>query len=640
MSKSSQTKEQRRSAVTWRAVLLGLLLTPVLAYWTIEARATGQGPPTTVSLFYNVVFVVFLLICGNLLLAAFLPRWRLTQAELLTVYTMLSLTAGLAGLDVMEVLMPLLTYPFRFATPENEWAELFHHYIPNWFGVRDPGVLETFFRGETTLYLKDHLLPWIVPSLAWTGFLFALVTGMLGINLLVRKQWTEHEKLSYPIIQLPWEITLGGGLQGALRSPWLWAGSLLAGAIDVINGLNFLYPSVPSLGGKLTDLQPIFFTNKPWNAMGWTPIGLFPFAVGMAFFIPLDLSFSAWFFYLFWKAERVLGGALGLRNLPSFPYVDEQSFGAYLGLCVIALVASRRHLAEVARRILGRGDPRYEAEEPIRFRSTLVLLALSLGFLYAFSRLAGMSTWVFGLFFLAYYAIATAVTRMRAELGSPVHDLHFIGPDEMLPKLFGTRALGPRNLTVITYYFFFNRAHRGHPMPHQLEGFKLAERGGYSSGRLVFAMTAATLLAILATFWAYYHVGYRDGALIWFADRPFNRLQRWLTVPQPPDYGALVAAVLGFVQTVVLMAMRMRFVWWPFHPAGFAISSSWSMNVFWFSILVSSVIKWIILRQGGLVLHRRLTPFFLGLILGEFVVGGVWNVAGTVLRRPMYRFLF
>ncbi|GIX07390.1 MAG: hypothetical protein KatS3mg115_1793 [Candidatus Poribacteria bacterium] len=638
MNKEPKTADWRDRGVTWRTILLAFVLIPFNTYWITDSA--GQGYPTTVSLFYNVVFCIFLLICLNAAIVRFFPRWTLSQAELLSLYTMLSIASALAGHDMLRVLIPMIGHAFYYATPENEWAELFHHYIPDWFAVKDRDFLETFYRGESTLYTREHILGWLTPTLAWTGFLFALVTGMLGINLLVRKQWTEHEKLSYPIIQLPWEITLGGGLQGALRSPWLWAGSLLAGAIDVINGLNFLYPSVPSLGGKLTDLQPIFFTNKPWNAMGWTPIGLFPFAVGMAFFIPLDLSFSAWFFYLFWKAERVLGGALGLRNLPSFPYVDEQSFGAYLGLCVIALVASRRHLAEVARRILGRGDPRSEADEPLRYRTSFLLLLGSGAFLFLFSKLAGMSTWAIVLFFVIYYAIATAVTRMRAELGSPVHDLHFIGPDEMLPKLFGTRALGPRNLTVITYYFFFNRAHRGHPMPHQLEGFKLAERGGYSAKRLVFAMMFAALFGTLTTFWAYYHISYKEGALAWFSWRPFNRLQSWLTVARPPDYGALVAAVLGFVQTVVLMAMRMRFVWWPFHPAGFAISSSWSMNVFWFSILVSSVIKWIILRQGGLVLHRRLTPFFLGLILGEFVVGSVWHLIGITIERPMYRFLY
>ncbi|MBM3212063.1 hypothetical protein FJZ33_07580 [Candidatus Poribacteria bacterium] len=86
--------------------------------------------------------------------------------------------------------------------------------------------------------------------------------------------------------------------------------------------------------------------------------------------------------------------------------------------------------------------------------------------------------------------------------------------------------------------------------------------------------------------------------------------------------------------------MRVKFFWWPFHPAGYAVSSSWSMNVFWFSIFLSFFIKWIILKSGGIKLHRQAIPFFLGLILGEFIVGSVWSIIGVSIHRPMYRFLY
>ena len=154
-----------------------------------------------------------------------------------------------------------------------------------------------------------------------------MVFLMVCINTLVRKQWTEHEKLSYPIIQLPLELTSIGNRTNLLRNKMMWLGFGIAGAIDILNGLHHLYPTVPSLGGRLYDLRP-FFTQKPWSAIGWTPIAVFPFAVGMAFFIPLDLSFSCWFFYLFWKGGTCLWGCLGLcvvcqifRSLMSSPSV-------------------------------------------------------------------------------------------------------------------------------------------------------------------------------------------------------------------------------------------------------------------------------------------------------------------------------
>lgn len=88
------------------------------------------------------------------------------------------------------------------------------------------------------------------------------------------------------------------------------------------------------------------------------------------------------------------------------------------------------------------------------------------------------------------------------------------------------------------------------------------------------------------------------------------------------------------------MAMRMRFIWWPIHPAGYAISGSWSMNPFWFSIFISFLFKWSILRFGGLRAYRKSIPLFLGLVMGEFTVGSFWSILGIAVGRPMYRFLY
>ena len=58
--------------------------------------------------------------------------------------------------------------------------------------------------------------------------------------------------------------------RGFFRDRLMWAGFILAGGMDLINGLHFLFPIIPGLGGEFFDLRP-FFTTKPWNAIGWTP---------------------------------------------------------------------------------------------------------------------------------------------------------------------------------------------------------------------------------------------------------------------------------------------------------------------------------------------------------------------------------
>jgi len=162
------------------------------------------------------------------------------------------------------------------------------------------------------------------------------------INVILRRQWIELEQLSYPIIELPYQMTRAH----FFRSKPLWVRIILAGGIDVINGLHFLYPNLPGLGGEFYDLRPLF-TTKPWNAIGWTPVVLFPFVIGMAYFIPLDLSFTFWFFYIFWKFERIFSSIAGLNRIPGFPFIFDQSFGVCVGVLSMTLWSARHHLQHV-----------------------------------------------------------------------------------------------------------------------------------------------------------------------------------------------------------------------------------------------------------------------------------------------------
>ena len=63
-----------------------------------------------------------------------------------------------------------------------------------------------------------------------------------------------------------------------------------------------------------------------------------------------------------------MASILGLTNLPSFPYVEEQAFGAYMGLCIIAIWTTRKHLTKVLKRVIGRGSKSDDANEPMPYR--------------------------------------------------------------------------------------------------------------------------------------------------------------------------------------------------------------------------------------------------------------------------------
>jgi len=630
--------KQKPSGATLRAVALAALLIPFNNYWILymETGVMWMQYPTTMSIFFNAVFILFALTCLNLIGRRWFPRYSFSQGELLTIYIMLNLASAVCATDMIQVLMPMLGHAFWFASPENEWQELFWRYIPKWLTVSDLSVLSGYYDGGSTLYEAHKLRAWLSPMLWWTAFSFALIFVMFCINIIVRRQWTDREKLSYPIAQLPYEITVTDARRSFFKSKPFWIAFGIVGAIDVLNGLNFLFPSVPGLFIR-TNLDR-FFTEKPFSAIGWTPFALYPFVVGLAYFMPLDLSFSCWFFYLFRKSQMILGAILGLRSLPNFPYDREQSLGAYIGLSLFALWSGRRYIKGVLKSALLRSED--DASEPLRYRTALLGIAGGIAFIAFFFYRAGMSLWVVFLAFGIYYALSVGITRMRAESGAPAHDLHYMGPDYVLPTIFGTRKLGEANLTILTFLYSFNRAHRAHPMPHQLEGFKLAERTGMKMRRLGFAMNLAVLIGLLASFVIYLDVSYRFGGDGWTGWESFNRLQRWLSYPVGTDYPAVSFIGGGMMFTLFLQLMRIRFPWWPFHAVGYAVSGAadWCMNWIWASILVSWLIKWILLRYGGVPVYRKAVPLFVGMVLGEFVVGSLFSLGGLAFNAPVYAF--
>ena len=83
--------------------------------------------------------------------------------------------------------------------------------------------------------------------------------------------------------------------------------------------------------------------------------------------------------------------------------------------------------------------------------------------------------------------------------------------------------------------------------------------------------------------------------------------------------------------------MRMRFLWFPFHPAGYVLGvSSGTIDVYWFALFVCWLSKLLILRHGGVRSYRKVLPFFMGLVLGDFIVGCYWGLLSIIIGVPLY----
>ena len=636
----SQPAALLRSGFTVRAFVLGLVLVPANAYWIIQMELFRYSAhPTTISLLFNAIFSLLVMHTINLGVRRLWPRAALGQAELLLAYSMVCVGSAVCSHDFLQVLMPHMAYSFYGATPDNHWGSMFNPYLPSWATVQDHAALKVFHDGGD-LYRPAVLLAWLGPIGIWIGFIVVLVLALAALNVLLRRQWLEHEHLACPLVRLPVEITAPRGT--LLRNPLFWLGFALAAGADAWNSVAFLPPGLPKLPLAGWDMTH-YFVGRPWSAVGWMEGSLYPFVIGIGYLMPSDFLFSSWFFFLFWKAERVLGAAVGLDQIAGFPFTNFQAFGAYLLFALSAAWVGRRYLREVWGAIWGRADPARDAREPLGYRSAAVTLAVCVALLLWFSSALGMRLWLAVVFFAMYFVLSLAIDRMRAQFGSPMHDLSLTGPGSILTAVVGTRAFPPTDLTVMGLYQWFNRAYRGHPMPHELEAMKMQNLAGNPGRGLLVVFGAAAAVAAFTGFWTMLHIGSSHGIMT--MNTVYTRLgdglpimAEWFQSPHGPQTGPLLAVVTGLLFALLLEVMRLRYSGWPFHPLGFAISEGFTIHFTWMPLLVAWLIKSGIVKYGGGHVYQRGVPLFLGLIVGQFTVGSLLNIVSIAAHIPSYQF--
>jgi hypothetical protein len=650
---------QSGGGVTLRAVLIGLAFMPINVYLVVQWETVwGTQYPTTMGIFFNAIFCLFLVTVLNLPIKKFFPNSAFSQGEMLTIYTMLLMAITVSGHDFTQTIFCTLGTCRWFATPENEWSSLFWRYVPKWLTVNDENVLRDFYEGESTFYTAQHIKGWLEPMLWWTLFLTVMVFTMLCINVIIRKQWIEREKLTYPLVQLPFEMTRSDSKENFFSNKLLWLGFGVAAGIDIINGLNFLFPIFPKI--PLIYNLGEHFVDKPFNTIGSFPLQINPYAIGLAFPIPLDLLFSCWFLFIVWKAESVIGSIAGV-NLPEYPFPDQQILGSYLGIAAVALFMGKKSLWQVVnqtfsfrkrkslnkkkrrgkmiKKAIGIGSDVDDSGEPMKYRTTILGTLLGTASLVIFASQAGMSVLFPLAFFLIYFAIMFAFTRMRAELGPPLQGIHYSGPLQLIVAAVGSRKISPQTLTVAAPYWTFTKELRNNPMPFVLEGFKLAERADIDTRKLWKVMMLSTLFGIFATFWAFLQFSYRWGGVgAWRGVAAYTVIERWVTRPAEPDATFLIATGFGFIFVLINTVLRLRFLWWRLHPLGYPLAGYYHFDKLWFPFFISWAAKWIILKYGGIRAYRRTFPLFMGLILGEFIMGSVWGILGLLTGKPTYAF--
>ena len=101
------------------------------------------------------------------------------------------------------------------------------------------------------------------------------------------------------------------------------------------------------------------------------------------------------------------------------------------------------------------------------------------------------------------------------------------------------------------------------------------------------------------------------------------------TEPTFFDPQKLSVWLFGAAEAGLLLYLRARYTWWPFHPAAVAFPT----RQYGFSLLFVWLIKTLVLRYGGVGLYRRSLPFWYGIMVGYLLGVGVSTTADALWFR-------
>lgn len=643
-----------RLSVRWLyPILVALPLIVLNGGWIAfsEMRA-GITEVTISTLFMGVTFMLFVITLVNLAVRRlFGPRAAMNQPEMMAVYTMLSMASVVAGVGNFGFFLPFLVNVFHYADKTNGWSA-FWYLLPNYIGPRDPEILRRFYEGHSSVTPAD-LAAWAYPLTVWGIFFFVLLWTTLCLAAIVRRRWADEEHLPFPVIAVPLEITREGA--PLYRNPLMWAGFAVPGGLHTLNTLASMYPGIPTF--KPNTLHDLVFDaplQYPWNGVDSFFYLLHGSGLGFGYLINTDVSFSLWFFYLVKKMLDVLAVSQNWRDplhgwfgdsIAQFPYTGYQGYGAWLVLGLTTLWAGRSSYRAYFRRAF-RGDPSgTDAHEPLSARAATIGFLVGFLALSAFFWSTGGSLWLPPAFLAIFVLISVALARIRAETAVPSTELIWINPQNILTAVTGTSNLPRIDLVHMGLGTWFNSDYRAVALPHQLEGFVGMERARGKMRSFVWVILLACVVAIVsALLWdlQMYYINGAGTAKVnrWRIDRggdAWRNIEKWLHNPKPPDGPSIAGMGFGAAMTFALAALRAKFMGFPLHPAAYVLNTSFANDFFWCDMLVAWAIKTMVLRYGGMQFYRQLLPLFLGLILGDFVVGSLWSIIGTLLGLDLYR---
>lgn len=630
--------------MTLRAALIGLVLTVVINIWIIYSEYAVRSSLMTIAhIPVIVVFSLFFLTAVvNPLLTRMRAAWRLSTPELFIIFSMGLIASTVPGFGFSNYFFRVIIPPHYFASPENQWVEVFFPYLPEWLVVSDGrNALTWFFEGLP----GGQAIPWgdwIIPIFWWMTFVGALFLAGSCLIVILRKQWIEHEKLTFPLVQIPLAMIQQDArhiLPPYLRSRLFWAGFAIPVFILGWNMIHYFIPigAIPVGTSYVTHVG----IGRDFPAV---PVKINFLVLACAFFTNVEVLFSIWFFQgvatlmtglLNRFGASASAGTLGLNSVMLSHY-----FGGFVVVVLWSLWTARRHLASVFRHAAGRFSGLDDTGELIPYRTAAIGLILSLVYVVFWLSTSGMTPGVTTVFLFTLFILYLGIARIVAETGLAYLDMP-VNANEFTVGVLGSGNIPPSSLVSLGLANVYARNWRFFSMT-ALSHLLYAERtlGQTRSRQYGILCVAAAVGMLTAIVWTIY-MGYNphriaafggagDGAVAGgtgYSEIIVTWMKNQTTISSMEQLFFLIGVVLASGLT----AMRYLYPGWPVHPIGFAIAGSNVVRVVTFSIFLAWFVKAILLRTGGVSLYKRAQPVFIGILAGyalavilSSVVDAIW----------------
>jgi len=481
---------------------------------------------------------------------------------------------------------------------------------------------------------------WLRPLGLWALIIGLTYLVFMTLNVLIFRQWAHNERLIYPLAQLP-ELLAGADAAGdslippIFRSSAFWTGFAFAG---VIMGWNMI-----SEMKLISGVSPIaldiwwgpYVQNSAFAPLGGTKFGIFFTMIGLAFLIPARISFSLWFFWIFFMVQILLlcwlgygphGGLFQKDWYTAMDLLSAQAGGALMVFAAVILYKSRRYILC----FLMPGVVRdLEAAERAELRiSSFLFIFGSIGLVWALSAGLGANVYYTIACYCVFVAIAIGLTRAVTEGGILGFQI-FITPFHFIRTIFGlNRSWTSPELfaPLFIYNAILFQDMKTFIVPAMANGLKIGSDMKMKRLRFHASIVLCIVVAALVAVGAHLVLSYDTGAdrmNIWFhSQAPLEVLSSVGSIVKTKPYDTTAERwwlLFGAVLMAALLFSRRHCFWLP-HPIGLIMLANTLMGVYWFSIFLGWFAKSLIAKYGGKDTYAKVRGAFIGLIVGELVI--------------------